>query len=150
MVVKKALHYFENGYNCSQAVLATYCEAVGLDHETASRIAVPFGGGLGRQGKLCGCVSGALMVIGLKHGNDTIGNNDSRIKNYDLANQFCQRFSEINGALDCMDIIKYNLNNLDERKKAQEENVFKTRCSAVVANTVELLEIFLTESSHTK
>ena len=60
---EKAMNLFENGCNCSQAVLLAFAEDFGLDEEKAAALAVPFGGGMSKQGKTCGCLSGALMVI---------------------------------------------------------------------------------------
>lgn len=34
--------------------------------EKAIALSVPFGGGMSKRGKTCGCLSGALMVIGLQ------------------------------------------------------------------------------------
>lgn len=143
MEAKQSNHLFANGFNCSQAILAAQCESLGVDVETASRMAVAFGGGVGRQGRICGCVSGALMVIGLKHGHDSTTDAKKRIHTYELAKAFCSRFVEVNGALDCRDIIRYNLDHPEERQKAQDSNVFQTRCARVVANTEMLLKEFL-------
>ena len=145
MKVEEAVYNFDNGCNCSQAILAAYCEDFGLDFEKAALISVVFGGGVGRQGKMCGCVSGALMVLGLKFGVDSTKDIKVRTDSYDIAKQFCERFIEINGALDCKDIIKYNLANLEDRQKAQENNIFKTRCAKIVANTTKLLEEFVAD-----
>jgi C_GCAxxG_C_C family probable redox protein len=138
-----ALKYFNNGYNCSQAILGAFCEEYGMDLEKACKMAVAFGGGVGRQGKMCGCISGALMVLGLRYGEGSTENLATRIKNYELGKKLCKEFIEVNGALDCRDIIKYNLNNIEERNKAQQDNVFQNRCSEVVVNTAKLLETFL-------
>ena len=53
--------------NCSQAVLETYAEEMGLSVENARKVASAFAGGMG-MGAECGAVTGALMVIGMKHG----------------------------------------------------------------------------------
>ena len=63
---EKAVTTFTNGYSCSQAVVSAYAEQFGLDHDTALRIAGGFGGGMGRRGEVCGALTGAFMVIGLK------------------------------------------------------------------------------------
>ncbi|MCX7711432.1 MAG: C-GCAxxG-C-C family protein [Clostridia bacterium] len=139
----QAVLNFENGCNCSQAVLCAFCEELDLGFEKASEISVAFGGGVGRQGKMCGCISGGLMVLGLKYGNGSIKDVGIRTKCYDIAKDFCKKFKEVNGGFNCVEIIKYNLDNVEERKKAQEENVFKTRCSRVVAETIKLLENFI-------
>lgn len=146
MKKEKALYDFDHGYNCSQAVIGSFCEEFGMTREQAVKIAVAFGGGVGRQGKMCGCVSGALMILGLRYGDHTIGNSEQRIKNYEFAKTFCSCFIEKHGALDCREIIKYNLDNLEEREQAQKENAFKNKCSQVVAQTVELLERFIEEN----
>ena len=50
-------------------MFSIYAEKLNLDLKTAIKIATPFGGGMARLGETCGAVSGALMAIGLKHGN---------------------------------------------------------------------------------
>ncbi len=34
-----AVNLFKKGYNCSQAVLGAYCEELGMDMETAMKLA---------------------------------------------------------------------------------------------------------------
>lgn len=141
----KALKYFSEGFNCSQAILSAYCEEFGLSLEMAERLSVTFGGGLGRQGKLCGCVSGALMVLGLEHGGDSTKDTNIRISAYDIAKNFSQDFKEKNGALDCKDIIKYNLSKPEDRVIVQEKNIFQTHCTKVISNTVKLLDEYISK-----
>ena len=43
----KARELFNEGYNCSQAVLGAFAEDAGLDVKTALRLSAPFGGGMG-------------------------------------------------------------------------------------------------------
>lgn len=136
MKEKKALQYFNEGYNCSQAVLAAYCEDYGLDLVTASKLAVAFGSGLGRQGKVCGCLTGALMVLGLRHGENSTADQNVKSNNYDRTKELCKRFEEVNSAMDCKDIIR-NYTNTPAEQKA--------RCSKVLANTVQLLEAALSK-----
>ena len=65
-----ARSYFLEGYNCSQSVLLAFHEELGLDKETAARMASPFGGGMGRLREVCGTVSGMFLVLGLLRGYD--------------------------------------------------------------------------------
>ncbi|MHA2216743.1 MAG: C-GCAxxG-C-C family protein [Candidatus Hodarchaeales archaeon] len=55
--------------NCAQAIISVYGEYLGADHDTCLKIASVFGGGINRTGNMCGAVTGALMVIGLKYGD---------------------------------------------------------------------------------
>jgi len=66
--VERAKELFLQGYSCSQAVVGAFCDQVGLDFETAMRLAAPFGGGMGRMRQVCGAVSGAFILAGLKYG----------------------------------------------------------------------------------
>lgn len=59
--------------NCAETVLYTLTRYWGEDGDFAPRIATAFGGGIcGRQG-LCGALTGALMVIGLRLGRRVPG-----------------------------------------------------------------------------
>lgn len=65
---EKAHQLFLAGYNCSQAVLCAFCEDVGLNETVARAISSSFGGGMGRLREVCGALSGAFMILGLKYG----------------------------------------------------------------------------------
>ena len=43
--VDKAVKYYSNNFNCSQAVFTTYATELGLDEETALKMSTQFGGG---------------------------------------------------------------------------------------------------------
>ncbi|MBQ4523064.1 MAG: helix-turn-helix domain-containing protein [Lachnospiraceae bacterium] len=61
---EKAMKLFETGCNCSQAVLLAFAEDFGLEKEKAAALSVPFGGGMSKQGKTCGCLSaGGIMRV---------------------------------------------------------------------------------------
>ena len=62
-----AVENFKNGYNCSQAVAAAFCEDFGMSRADCLRISEGFGGGMGRMRSVCGAVSGMFMLAGLKH-----------------------------------------------------------------------------------
>jgi C_GCAxxG_C_C family probable redox protein len=72
---ERATQCFSEGFNCSQAVLSAFGPEMGLDCETALRVAGMFGAGMGRMGNVCGAVTGAFMVIGLKYSKTQDGEN---------------------------------------------------------------------------
>ncbi len=51
-------------YNCAQAVVSAFADALGYDRETACRTAALFRAGM-QMGSVCGAVTGGLMVLGL-------------------------------------------------------------------------------------
>ena len=85
---------FMEGYNCSQAVVGAWAEDIGLDSETAYKIASGFGGGIGRMREVCGAFTGAVMVLGLKFGNTIGSDRAAKGKDYERVQLFAKRFKE--------------------------------------------------------
>jgi hypothetical protein len=63
-----ALTAFKSGFTCSSAVVSAFSDELGFDGETAKKIACGFGAGISKSGNICGAISGAIMVNGLKYG----------------------------------------------------------------------------------
>ena len=70
--VNRAVQNFEAGYNCAQSVFLAYSDIFELDMETAKKMSVSFGGGVGRMREICGTVSAMAMLAGFKEKNGTI------------------------------------------------------------------------------
>ena len=60
---ERAVKFFKDGYNCSQAVLAVYCDELGVDFDTALKLSSSFGGGMGRLREVCGAVVKCAVEI---------------------------------------------------------------------------------------
>lgn len=97
--VEKAERLFKDGCNCSQAVLAAFADELGLDEQVAMKVACGFGGGLARQREVCGAVSGAAMVIGMRIGAD-------KAKCYEAVQRFCENFRNETGSIICRELLK--------------------------------------------
>ena len=87
-----AVCLFRQGFSCSQAVAAAFAPGLGLDRDTALRVSQPFGGGIARKADWCGAITGAFLVIGLKHGRVRAEDAAARDKTYALVNEFTGRF----------------------------------------------------------
>ena len=131
---------FDGGFNCAQAVLATYCEQFGLEKETALRVACGLGGGMGKQQETCGAVSGAYLVIGLKYGQCTEDDVAAKEKTYALVREFARRFEEQNHSTSCRALLGIDLMNC-EREIAAER--VKQVCPNAVRSAAEILEALL-------
>ena len=66
-----AVTLFQEGFTCSQAVLSVFADDFGLDRDLALRISQGFGAGIAYTDDICGALSGAVMVIGLRYGEHT-------------------------------------------------------------------------------
>ena len=65
---------FGHGVCCAMSVFGELAEWMGMDKETARKIASGFCGHYERN-NFCGCVSGAKMALGLKYGPSRLGDN---------------------------------------------------------------------------
>jgi C_GCAxxG_C_C family probable redox protein len=137
---EKAKKQFEEGFSCALAVLSTYSDRFGLEKESALRIACGFGGGIGRTGRTCGAVTGAVMVIGLKHGQVDVTDEEARQKTHKLAKKFIDKFTALHGSIECRELIGYDLSNSAELKLARENKVFEDRCPDFVYDSACILE----------
>jgi C_GCAxxG_C_C family probable redox protein len=142
-VVETANRLHEAGFNCSQSVFATLAPDLGLERETALKIAAPLGGGICRTGEICGAVSGALLAIGLKYGSE-VPDPTAKERVYRLGRQFMEHFAERHGSTSCRDLLGCDLSTPEGLNEAREKHLFKTRCPVYIqdaaAAALEMLE----------
>lgn len=138
-----ALASFNQGITCSSAVFSAFAEDLGLDDMMARKIACGFGAGISRTGNICGAVSGAILVIGLKYGKTEKGDDAATGKTRARTREFMEEFSKRNGSVNCAELLGYNLNNQDEYDEAAKANLFRTRCPAYVRDAADILERIL-------
>lgn len=132
---EKAAAIFNEKFNCAQAVLGAYAEDFGMSEEEALRVAICFSGGM-RNAEVCGAVSGALMVIGLKYGQV----DDGKTVSYGKAVEFMDKFKKENGSYICKEILGYDISTADGMKNASEKNLFNDICPKMVESAVKILE----------
>ena len=107
---EQAVHYFEQGYLCSQSILATFAPQSGFDQETAFRIAAGFGAGMGRMGEVCGALTGAFMVIGLRFGHTSGEDMVNKDLTYQHVQMVADQFRNRHGTILCRELIGCDLN----------------------------------------
>lgn len=130
--------FFQQGYNCAQAVLLAFAETYGLSPEQAAQTAAGFGGGMGRLGRTCGAVSGGLMVIGLAQGITAPGDRAAKEAVYALARQFQARFAGRFGSLDCKDLLGADISTPEGYAQARAEGRFAL-CTVFVQGAAAIL-----------
>jgi C_GCAxxG_C_C family probable redox protein len=132
-----------NDFNCAQSVLAAFSSDFGLSDEISYKIAGSFGGGLGRSGKTCGAVSGALMVLGLRYAQTKPGEAEKKEKNYEMVREFIKKFTAKNGSCVCAELLGYDISTPEGAKAAKEKGLFSTVCGRVVGDAAEIVETLL-------
>ncbi|MDL2259163.1 C-GCAxxG-C-C family protein [Eubacteriales bacterium OttesenSCG-928-K08] len=136
----QAVECFHSGFNCAQAVFSTYSEEFGLDKETALKLSCGLGAGMGRLGHVCGAVSGAYLVIGLKYGQFQPNDKEEKEKTYAMVQEFSKRFEERNGTTICRDLLGVDL--LQDDKVFTAERI-KEVCPKMVQDATEIIEELL-------
>lgn len=135
----KALTLFSGGFACSQAVLAAFCEKYGLDETMALRVATGFAGGM-KSAEVCGAVSGAVIVIGLRYGHVDMADRESRRFAGRKVEEFMRAFRDRHGHLTCRDLLGCDITTADGRQTAMDGKLFTTRCVDLVRDAVKILE----------
>jgi C_GCAxxG_C_C family probable redox protein len=98
---------------------------------------------MARTGQTCGAVTGALMVIGLKHGQTRADDLLAKEKTYALAKEFLQRFRERQGATLCPELLGYDIGDPQEMQLAKDKGLFTSLCPRLVADAAEILQEIL-------
>ena len=130
-----------NGYSCSQAVFSTLAERWNISPDVSLRIAAGFGGGLARSAATCGCVTGAVMAIGLAQRE--IGpeaNRSAKEKTYELSRQFMRAFEDRNGSTLCSELLGCNIGTPEGLAEALRAGLFQSRCTKLVRDAVEIVQ----------
>ena len=102
--IEESVQAFNEGYCCSQAILSIYGESLNLNQELALKMSIPFCGGMGIK-SVCGALTGALMVIGIKEGVPLKGS-ENRVNVKSLVIKYIEKFKEEYGTIICEELLK--------------------------------------------
>ena len=135
---EQALALFK-GHNCCQSVLATYAPELGMDKITALRAAQGMPG-IGGLGNVCGTVSGATLVIGLKTMNEhNIDAPEAKGKTSETVKKFVARFKKRHSSIECRELLGRDISTRENLQAAAKDNAF-ANCPGFVKSAVEILE----------
>ena len=131
--------YFEEGYNCAQAVLLAFREEAGLDQTQAARITSTFGGGMGKMREVCGAVTGMFMADGLIEGYDDPKAKEEKAEVYARVRALADAFKAENYSIICrellIDVETAAGNEPEERTQAYYE---RRPCGAYVESAARI------------
>ena len=133
---EKAEALFMSGCNCSQAVLAAFADELGVDEETAKRLACGLGGGVGRLREVCGAMSASAMVLGARAGGD-------KTAAYPRIQAFAARFKEEMGSIVCRELLAGVPTTAGAKPESRTADYYKKRpCVEIVKFACRLLQAF--------
>ena len=135
-----AAQYFDQSRNCAQAVLASYAGDFGMDKNQALSISVGFGAGMGRVQEVCGAVSGAIMVLGLRSGFKEEDGRGKINDAYAQVRSFIEEFTKQKGTIKCRELLSGCDLSTEEGQKIFKQNNLRGNCREYVRLACELLE----------
>ena len=142
---ERAKEYFEAGYACSQAVALAFSDLVSVSETDLKKLALPFGGGMGRLRLTCGAVSGMAIVLGLLFtGEENTPENKKNV--YATVQELCKKFKQENGSLICGELLEgvkipVEVGGVAETRTS--EYYKKRPCGELVYSAANILEEYL-------
>ena len=137
--VEQAVAFYQQGYTCTQSILASFARRYDLQQNLAFRIGEPFGAGTSCTGDMCGAVTGAIMVLGLQYGpahNDDVA---ARSYTYQRVHELIQRLKVSHDSIQCTDLLGYNLNDPQQLQTVREKGLFMQLCPILVRDAAQIL-----------
>lgn len=142
---EKANELLQQGYHCSQALFGAFANDLGIDLKTAFKISTCFGGGM-RQGDTCGCITAAMLVLGMTLGFYDAQDKEQEIYGNKKTDEFVKRFSKkMDGDVSCRDILGKDISKPEGLAAIRKEGLILKKCPRAINISIELLEEMLAE-----
>lgn len=142
-----AKNLFLEGYNCSQAVFAAFCDVTGIERKTALLLASSFGGGMGKLREVCGAVSGMFLVAGALYGYDDPKDFTQKNQHYARIQELAAAFQKENQFIVCRQLLGLDVKKespiASERTKAYYQ---KRPCAELVACAARIMDEYIEEN----
>lgn len=137
----KATEKFLSGYNCAQAVLWSFCDGLGVERDTALKIACGFGAGMARRQETCGAVTGGIMVLGLRFGRGGGQDRTAAEQTYAKTEELMREFETRHGTCNCRQLLDgCDIATAEGRKTFAERDLLNRTCKQCVRTVVSILE----------
>lgn len=130
-----ATQLFNSGYNCAESVALALAEHLNVHSDALPRAATPFGGGISRNGMLCGALAGGCIVIGLLEGRHDAS--ELRDPSYSETNHLLADFAERFAFHDCRTLTGVDFN--DPRSAERYKQIHHEKCVHYVRFVADLL-----------
>lgn len=135
-----AAEKFLAGYNCAQSVLYAYGPDLGLDGETALKVATGLGAGMGRRGEVCGAVTGGILALGLRYGRGGQQDRSATENTYRKTSELMERFEQRHGSCSCRVLLDgCDLQTAAGQQYFKEHDLLHMTCMVCVQTVVEAL-----------
>ncbi len=140
---EKPTQFLQQQYHCSQALIGAFGDDLGLDLKTGVKISTCFGGGM-RQGGLCGCISAALLVLGMVMGFYDAQDREQEVYGNKKTDEFIKRFTEkMGGCINCREILGRDISMPEGMAIIRKEGLILKKCPHIIELSIDILEDML-------
>jgi C_GCAxxG_C_C family probable redox protein len=138
MVAAADKYFMADDRSCSEAILRTGCEALGIQSDLIPDIALGLGGGIGLQGHVCGAISGAALVISLAMAKKVPDYSARKMATYEAVGRVCKTLEKQLGSVQCRQLCGLDLTQLEGLQKLMG-GVKADKCAGFVKETASVL-----------
>jgi C_GCAxxG_C_C family probable redox protein len=143
-----ATEKFLSGYNCAQSVIYAYAPELGLDNDAALKVATGLGAGMGRRGEVCGAVTGAILVLGLKFGRGEDQDRSATEQTYQKTLKLMAQFESKHGSCLCRVLLEgCDLRSPQGQQYFKEHDLLHKTCAGCVRSAAEALSELIETST---
>ena len=142
---KLAYEYEQKYFGCAQSTVAGIVEAFGIGGPNILRASTCLAAGIARRGKICGALTGGLIMIGFLAGRDDLEMFAQYQRGMDYGDLLYKKFTEEFGTDSCSEIQKmkfgktFDLQRSDERDELHKIMVEKQEgCQSVTGTGARL------------
>ena len=130
--IELASQLHSNNYNCAQSVACVFADEVNIPKEVLFKATEGFGAGVGTMEGICGALSGAVMIAGLKNSTANLEKPDSKASTMKISKQLITNFKDRVGSITCREI-----------KGNNSEHKVLCSCDDCIKHGVKLVEEFV-------
>ena len=115
-----AYEYEQKYFGCAQTTVAGIVEAFGIGGPNILRASTCLAAGIARRGKVCGALTGGLMMIGFLAGRDDLEMFSQYQRGMDYGDTLYKKFTEEFGTDSCSEIQKMKFGKTFDLQRAEE------------------------------
>jgi len=143
---ERAYRYECEFHGCSQAVLRTFQELLGLDDDLLFKASGPLCAGLG-LGKGCGALAGGALALGMVHGRARMEEGIAGLMpGFMLAQALVRRFEQEFGTTVCYEICKVDWSDMQAVSQISSGSRLERACE-VAGKTAEIVADLLSQGN---
>ena len=123
-------------YGCAETAFMTLKGVYGLDDPADPAAAVALNGGLAYSGGPCGAITGAALAVGLLAEQRIADHKQAKTVARELVHGAMEAFQAEYGAVDCRELIGYDLRAPGQHQAFVDSGLWRERCAGQIRTVV--------------